>query len=112
MDQDCTFMSPLMNYLLKKSDIKIRTVVPYKHQSLQAKHRIKSLSQILTKHLTKLGQRWPNIISYFCLHMFNTPNVGNYGPYELMFGREPRSLLHLESTPYIKVSGNFKEYCV
>ena len=41
-----------MNYLLKMLDIKIKTVVPYKHQSPQAEHRIKSLSNILTKHLT------------------------------------------------------------
>ena len=42
--------------------------------------------------------------------MFNTPNVGNYSPYELVFGRKPKSLLNLESTPDIKVSGIFKEY--
>ena len=52
MDQDSAFMSSLMNYLLKTLDIKIKTVAPYNHQSLQAEHRIKSLSNILTKHLT------------------------------------------------------------
>ena len=56
MDQDGTFMSSLMTYLLNKFNIKIRTVVPYNHQSLQAEHGIKSLSNILTKHLTNLGQ--------------------------------------------------------
>ena len=56
MDQDSTFMSSLITYLLKKFDIKIRTVAPYNHQSLQAGHGIKSLSNILTKHLTNLGQ--------------------------------------------------------
>ena len=56
MDQDSTFMSSLMTYLLNKFNIKIRTVVPYNHQSLQAEHGIKSLSNILTKHLTNLGQ--------------------------------------------------------
>ena len=55
MDQDSAFMSSLINYLVKKFDIKIKTVVPYNHQSLQAEHGIKSLSTILTKHLTGLG---------------------------------------------------------
>ena len=50
MDQDSTFMSSLMTYLLNKFNIKIKTVVPYNHQSLQAEHGIKSLSNILTKH--------------------------------------------------------------
>ena len=58
MDQDSTFMSLLMNYLFHKLDIKIKTVAPYNHQSLQAKHGIKSLSTILMKHLTNLGQMW------------------------------------------------------
>ena len=33
MDQDSTFMSSLMNYLFNKFNIKIKTVVPYNHQS-------------------------------------------------------------------------------
>ena len=42
--------------------------------------------------------------------MFNTPNLGNYSPYELTLGRKPRPLLNLDSNPDIKVSGIFKEY--
>ena len=42
MDQDSAFMSPLMTYLLNKFNIKIRTVAPYNHQSLQAEHGNKS----------------------------------------------------------------------
>ena len=48
MDQDSIFMSTLMNYLFIKLNIKIMTVAPYNHQSLQAEHGIKSLSRILT----------------------------------------------------------------
>ena len=59
MDQDSAFMSSLMTYLLNKINIKIKTVALYKHQSLQAKHSIKSLSNVLTKYLTNLGQMWP-----------------------------------------------------
>ena len=56
MDQDSIFMSFLMTYLLNKFNIKRKTVKPYNHQSLQAEHGIKSLLNILTKHLTNLGQ--------------------------------------------------------
>ena len=52
MDRESAFMFLLMMYLLNKFYIKIRTVVPYNHQSLQAEHGIKSLSTILTKHLS------------------------------------------------------------
>ena len=63
MDQESAFMFSLINYLFSKLDIKIKTVAPYNHQSLQAVHGIKSLSTILTKHLTNLGQIWPKYLS-------------------------------------------------
>ena len=99
MDLDSAFMSSIMTYLLKKFDIKVRTVAPYNHQSLQAEHGIKSLSNILTKHLTNLGQMWPNYLSLatFAYNTFNTPNFGNYSPYELTFGRKPKPLINLDS---------------
>ena len=89
MDQESVIMSLLMTYLLNKFNIKIKTVAPYNYQYLQAEHGIKSLSNILTKHLTNLGQMWQKYLSLatFTYNMFNTPNLGNYSPYELPFGR-------------------------
>ena len=85
MDQDRAFMSLLMMYLLNKCNIKIRTVAPYNHQSFQAEHSMKSLSTILTKHLSNLGQMWPKYIplATFAYNTFNTPKLGNHSPYEL-----------------------------
>ena len=57
-----------MNYLFKNLDIKIKTVAPYNHQGLQAEHGIKSLSAILMKDLTNVGQMWQNFtINYNCI---------------------------------------------
>ena len=73
---------------------------------------MKSLSTILTKHLTSLGQMWPKHLplATFAYNTFNTPNLGHYSPCELIFGRKPRSLLNLDSTPDIKVLETFTEY--
>ena len=107
MDQNSVFMPSLMTYLLNTFDIKNKMVAPYNHQSLQAEHNIKSLSTILTIHLTNLGQMWPKYLplATFAYNTFNSPHLGNYSPYELIFGRKPRSLLKLNATPDIKVSG-------
>ena len=101
MDQHGAFMSPLMNYLFKNLYIKIKTVVPYNHQLLHAEHGIKSLSTILTEHLTNLGQMWPKYLPLATLayNTFNSLNLCNYIPYELVFGRKPKLLLDLETTP-------------
>ena len=112
MDQDNAFMLSLMNYLFKKLDIKIKTVAPYNQQSLQVERVIKSLSRILTKHLMDLGQMWPKYLPLTNLvyNAFNTPNLANYSPCELVFVRKPKLLLDLETNPDIKVSRTFKDY--
>ena len=82
-------MSALMNYLFRKLNIKIMTIVLYNHQSLQAEHGIKSLSRILTKHLSGQRQMWHKYLplATFTHNTFNSPNIANYSPYELVFGR-------------------------
>ena len=110
MDLDSVFMSSLMGYLFKKLGIKIKTVAPYNHQSLQAEHGIKSLSNILTKHLTKSGGMWIDYLPFATLahNTYNSPNLSNYSPYELVYGRKPKLLLDLETDPDIKVAITYK----
>ena len=83
MDQNSVFMSSMMNYLFKALSIKIKTIGPYNHKSLQAEHGIKSLSEILKKkHLTGQGQTWHTFLSLAMLayNTFHSPNIGNYSP--------------------------------
>ena len=101
-----------MNYLFKALGIKIKTVGPYNHKSLQADHGIKSLSSILTKHLTRQGQTWHKFLSLamFAYNTFHSPTLGNYSPFELTLRREPRILLNLETDPDTRISGTYKDY--
>ena len=82
MDQDSAFMSTIMNHLFRRLNIKIKTVAPFNHKSLQAEHGIKSLSTILTKHLTDQGQMWLKYLPLAILahNTFNSPNLTNYSP--------------------------------
>ena len=95
MNQDSAFMLSLMSYLFKKLEITIKTIGPYNHKPLQAKHGIKSLSNILSKHLTDQGQMWHKFLSLamFAYNLFHSSNLGNYSPYELVFRRKPKLLI-------------------
>ena len=55
---------------------------------------------------------WPKYLQLatFAYNTFNTPNLGNYSPYELVFGRKPKQLLNLETMPNIKILSTFKDY--
>ena len=112
MDQDSALMSSLMTYLFHRLNIKIKTVAPYNHQSLQVEHGIKSLTRIMTKHLTGLGQMWTKYLALamFAYNTLNNPNLGNYSSYELTFGKKSKLLLNTEANLDIKVSRNFREY--
>ena len=112
MDQDSAFMSSLMSYFFKKLEITIKTVGPYNHKSLQAEHSIKSLSNILPKHLTDQGQMWHKFLSLatFAYNICHSPNLGHYSPYELLFRRKPKLLINVETTLDIKIASTFKDY--
>ena len=79
---------------------------------MQVEHGMKSLSAVLTKHLTEHGQMWPKYLQLATLahNTFNSLNLANYSPNELMFGRKPKILIDTETDPDIKISGNFTEY--
>ena len=55
---------------------------------------------------------WPKYLplATFAHNTFNLPNLVNYSPHELVFGRKPKLLLNLETTPDIKVPEAFKDY--
>ena len=55
---------------------------------------------------------WTKYVSLatFAYNTFNSPNLGNYNPYELTFSKKPKLLLNVETNPAIKVSTNFRDY--
>ena len=58
------------------------------------------------------GEMWIDYLPFTTLahNTFNSPNLSNYSPYELVFGRKPKLLLDLETNPDIKVVTTYREY--
>ena len=110
-DQDPVFMSSLSQYMFQQYGIKIVVCSPTNHKSLYAEHGIKSLSNLLIKHLTGLGTQW----KYYCKPcqlIYNTavsPNLADLSPFELVFGRRAKLCPELEITPNIPVTGTFSQ---
>ena len=49
-------------------------------------------------------------LATFTHNMFNSPNLANHSPYELVFGRKRKLLLDLEMDPDVRVLGTHREY--
>ena len=62
--------------------------------------------------MTEQGQMWPKYLPLATLpyNTISSPDLGNYSPNELMFGRKPKLLLDLEADLDIKISGSYKDY--
>ena len=112
MDQDSPFMSTIINYLFKRLNIKVKTVAPFNHQSLQAriwnKITIYHIKKTPDQRKDRCGQNvWP--LATLAYNTFNSPNLANYSPYKLVFGRRPKILLDLVTDPDIKISGMYRQ---
>ena len=110
-DQDAAFTSSLMEAFTEQLSIKMIMVSPTNHKSLLAEHGIKSLSNLLVKHLTKVWS-WPGCLPYvmLCYNSYSTPNLDNMSLYELVFGHRTTISQELEISPNVVVSETFTDY--
>ena len=110
-DQDTSFSSSLMEAFAEKLNIRMIMVSTTNHKSLLAEHGIKSLSNLLVKHLSGLWS-WYNCLPYamLCYNSYSTPNLDSYSPYELVFGHKMTLHPKLEIEPQTVVTAHFHTY--
>ena len=110
-DQATAFSSSLMEAFAEKLNIRMIMVSTTNHKSLLAEHGIKSLSNLLVKHLSGLWS-WYNCLPYamLCYNSYSTPNLDNYSPYELVFGHKMTLNPKMELEPQAVVNAQFHTY--
>ena len=99
-DQDPAFISHLTQWFM------YTTAIPTNHQSQMAEHGIKSLANILMKHLTGLGDNWslyckPAMLVY---NSYATPNLDNLSPFEVAIGRKSVLAPRYEFKPKVPIT--------
>ena len=110
-DQDPAFMSHLTQTMLQSYGTKLITVSPTNHKSLLAEHGIKSLANIMMKHLTGLGTDWdiyckPAMLVY---NSYASPNLADISPFELVFGRKANICPEFEFKPQVPITGTHRQ---
>ena len=110
-DQDPSFLSSSSQYCFQQYGIKLVTVSPTNHRSLQAEHGIKSLINLIMKHLSGFGKNW-HLFAKPCMIAYNSyasPNLAGYSPFELVMGRKTHIAPIFEVIPPIPVTGTFAQ---
>ena len=110
-DKDASFLSSLSKYAYQQFGITLVTVIPTNHKSLLAEHGIKSLGNLIMKHLTGFGTNW-HIFVKLCMLAYNSygsPNLNGLSPFELVFDRKAIIVPTLELMSPIPVTGTFHQ---
>ena len=94
----CVFTSKLMKEL---SHLRIEDFVisPHNHGSNKTERYIRTINDMICKYLTGTGDLWPLYVYPACCSMNTFVNYTGYCAYEMVFLRQPPSLLHFELNP-------------
>ena len=97
MDQATYFTSELMNSVFTCLNIRPIVVSPENHGSNRTERYIKTLNDMMCKHLTGIGETWPMYVKPICYAMntFVNPITG-FSPHELVYLTEPPDPLGYE----------------
>ena len=65
-----------MQHIYKRLGIKIKTTSPYDHGSLKTERHIRTISEMIAKQLTGMGQMWTHYLQT-CTHAYNSLETQN-----------------------------------
>ena len=75
----------------------MKLISPYNHSSSKCERQIKTISEIIAKHLWDKGQMWPLFATTaaYAMNTFASEALNGFSPFKLVFVREPPDLTSL-----------------
>lgn len=95
-DLGTEYCNQVMVELASLLDIEHAKSTAYHHETLGTIERShKTLNEYLRTYIDDNHKDWPKLVKYFSFCFNTTPNtsINNYTPFELVFGRQPISIL-------------------
>ncbi|XP_055955077.1 uncharacterized protein LOC130010906 [Patella vulgata] len=110
-DAASSLTGKLVSILCSALQIDHKLISVSNHGSLMVERHIKSISDLLKFNLNQYGTDWVRYVST-CTYAYNSfvsPQLGNFSPYELAFGKPPKNLTSL-AWNFDGVSKSYEEY--
>ena len=81
---------------------RLKVISPYNHSSSKCERQIKTISEIIVKHLWDKGQMWPlfTTTAAYAMNTFTSETLSSFSPFQLEFLRDPSNLTSL---PFPKI---------
>ena len=89
-DEATEFTSAIVQAILTMLNCRLKAISPHNHGSSKCKRQIKTISEIIVKHLWDKGQMWPLFASTaaYVMNTFASEALSGFLPFQLVFLRD------------------------
>ena len=90
---------------------RLKVISPYNHGSSKCERQIKTISEIILKHLWDKGQMWPIFATTaaYSMNTFASEVLNGFSPFQLVFLRDPPDLTSLSFSKISTIPFNYCE---
>ena len=111
-DKAVEFTSAIIQVILTMLNCRLKVISPYNHGSSKCERQIKTISEIIVKHLWDKGQMWPLFATTaaYAMNTFALEALSGFSPFQLFFLRDPPDLTSLSFPKIETIPVNYHEY--
>ena len=104
--------SAVVQAMLTMFNCRLKVISPYNHGSSQCKRQIKTISEIIVKHLWDKGQMWPLFATTtaYAMNTFASEALSSFSPFQLVFLRDLPDLTNLSFPKIDTIPVNYCEH--
>ena len=112
-DEATEFTSAIIQAILTMLNCRLKVISPYNHGSSKCERQIKTISEIIVKHLWDKGQMWPlfTTTAAYAMNTFASEALSGFSPFQLVFLGDPPDLTSLSFPKIDTFPVNYHEYC-
>ena len=111
-DEATEFSSAIIHAILCMLNCRLKVISPYNHGSSKCKRQIRTISEIIMKHLWDKGQMWPLFatMAAYAMNTFASEALSGFSPFQLVFLRDPPHLTSLSFPNIDTILVKYREY--
>ena len=111
-DEATKFSSGIIQAILCMSNCRLKVISPYNHGSSKCERQIRTISEIIMKHLWDQGQMWPLFATTaaYATNTFASEALSGFSPFQLVFLRSPPDLTSLSFPKIDTIPVKHREY--
>ena len=111
-DEKAKFTSHIVQAILHMLNCKLKVISPYNHGSSKVERQIKTVSDIIVKHLRDKGQMWLLFLTTaaYAMNTFTSKALNGFSPFQLVFVHDPLDLTSLSFPKIDTILVAYREY--